>query len=63
MIDESDEIEGAVLELLAQNPSSYFSPLASSVVNELADNGLALFSDGLWYLTAAGLNRAGRTLH
>ena len=32
MIDESEDIEGAVLELLAVNPSSYFPPLASGVV-------------------------------
>jgi hypothetical protein len=63
MIDESDDIEVAVLELLAQNPSSYFSPLASGVPEELADKGLAIFSEGLWYPTAEGLSRTGRTLH
>ena len=63
MIDENDDFEVAVLELLAQNPSSYFSPLASSVVKELADSGLAIFSEGLWYPTAQGLTRSGRTLH
>jgi hypothetical protein len=63
MIDEDDAFEVDVLELLAQNPSSYFSPLASSVVKELADNGLAIFSEGMWYPTAQGLTRSGRTLH
>ena len=63
MIDESEDIEGAVLELLAVNPSSYFPRLASGVVEELADKGLAIFSEGLWYPTAEGLSRTGRALH
>ena len=62
MFYESDD-EAAVLELLAQNPCSYFSPLASGVAAELAEKGLAIFSDGLWYPTAEGLCRSGRTLH
>jgi hypothetical protein len=63
MIDESEDIEVAVLELLAVNPSSYFPPSARGVAEELADKGLAIFSEGLWYPTAEGLSRTGRTLH
>jgi len=63
MIDESEDIEVAVLELLAVNPSSYFPPLARGVAEVLADKGLAIFSEGLWYPTAEGLSRTGRTLH
>ena len=63
MIDESEDVEVAVLELLAVNPSSYFPPLARGVAEELADKGLAIFSEGLWYPTAEGLSRTGRTLH
>ena len=63
MIDENDDTEVAVLELLALNPSSYFPPFASGVAEELADKGLAIFSEGLWYPTAEGLSRTGRILH
>jgi hypothetical protein len=63
MIDEDDDNEVAVLELLALNPSSYFPPSAGGVVEELADKGLAIFSEGLWYPTAEGLTQSGRTLH
>jgi hypothetical protein len=63
MIDENDDTEVAVLELLAANPSSYFPPFANGVAEELADKGLAIFSEGLWYPTAQGLTRSGRTLH
>ena len=63
MIDESEDIEVAVLELLAVNPSSVFSAVGTRVAEELADKGLAIFSEGLWYPSAEGLSRTGRALH
>jgi hypothetical protein len=58
-----DNDEAAILELLAIRPLSYFPPLPRSIAEQLALKGLAIFSDGQWYLTADGLTYTGRTLH
>lgn len=62
MIHLSDN-ELAVLELLAMSPRSFFPPLVVPYAETLTRTGLAMRAGGQWYVTAAGLRQARRTLH
>lgn len=58
-----NENDRAVLELLITKPRDFFPPLALRVARKLGRRGLAVFQQGAWYVTAAGLREARHRLH
>lgn len=58
-----DHSEAALLELLAIEPVAFLPPRHRLVIKRLDRLGLVVRWKDRWYPTAAGLTRAGRTVH
>ena len=62
MIELSDN-EEAVLELLAAKPRTLLPPRISEFAERLSQLGFAIFDQGAWYVTAAGLQVSHHRIH
>ena len=55
--------ERAMLELLADTPRALIPPMHLAYARRLSQHGLAVKSDGQWFITAAGVRETHRQLH